>query len=161
MLTPRRLVIYLRLAAILCGIVLCALLLGPFQGLESAFGLTDKEAHIAAFFILSVGLFTIAPRSRRTDLGLMVLGFGLAVEIVQGLTGRSLSVGDFMADAIGVCAALIPGIVEGLRRQVQKYPDVDFQTLRSLDRRRSGRRAPGFTTGKTSPRRPGEAIARI
>ena len=161
MLTPRLLVRYLRLAAGVCGAGLIILLLGPFQGLESAFGLTDKEAHAATFFCVTAGLFCIAPKWRRTDLGLMVLGFGLAIEFLQGLTGRSMSISDFLADAVGVGAALVPGFIERLRHQVRKYPDVDFRTLRVLDRRRARSLTSGSKAVPAGSRNAGGAVRRV
>jgi hypothetical protein len=139
MFTPRLLVNCFRRVAVACGIGLCVLLLGPFQGLEREFGLTDKEAHVSAFFCLTAALFAVAPKWRRLDLGLMALAFGLTIELLQGMVGRSMSVSDFVADALGVGAALAPGVIEQLRYQRRRYPDVDFATLRLLDRRRAKR----------------------
>ncbi|WP_426042664.1 hypothetical protein [Brevundimonas sp. TWP2-3-4b1] len=133
--TPRRLVSLLRITAGVCAVGLTGLLLGPFQGLEQAFHLTDKEAHALAFFGVTLGLFAIAPRFRRTDLALGALAFGVLIELAQGLTGRSVSLIDLMADGVGILAALAPGMVERLRHHVRTSPDVDFASIRARDRR--------------------------
>ena len=65
-LTPRRLLTLCRAALWIGGVSLVVLMLGPFQGMERAFGLNDKAAHALAFYGLSIGLFLAAPRSRRT-----------------------------------------------------------------------------------------------
>ena len=133
--TPRQTVKALRIASVFALIGLTGLLLGPFQGLEQAFHLTDKEAHALAFFGVTLGLFAIAPQWRRTDLALAALAFGVLIELAQGLTGRSASLLDLMADSVGILAALAPGLVESLRHHVRTSPDVDFAVIRSLDRR--------------------------
>ena len=133
--TPNRLVALLRLAAAVSAMWFTVLLLGPFQGLEQVFHLTDKEAHALAFFGVTLGLFAIAPRWRRTDLALAALAFGVFIELAQGLTGRSVSLLDLLADGVGILAALAPGLVERLRHHVRTSPDIDFATIRSLDRR--------------------------
>lgn len=113
--TPRRLTLILRLSGLAASIGLSILLLGPFQGAETALGLTDKEAHAIGFFGLTLGLFALAPNRRRTDLALVAIFIGVVVELLQGLTGRSLSLADLGWDAIGVAAATLPGLIERLR----------------------------------------------
>lgn len=119
--TPNRLVLILRLAAVVAGLGLTLLLLGPFQGLERHLSLTDKEAHALAFFAVTIGLFVIAPRWRRTDLALVALALGVAIELAQGLTGRSASLMDLMADSVGIVAAVMPGVIERLRHHIRHH----------------------------------------
>ena len=134
--TPNRLVALLRLAAVVSVIGLTVLLLGPFQGLERMFHLTDREAHAIAFFGVTLGLFAIAPRWRRTDLALVALAFGVSIELAQGLTGRSASAMDLLADGVGILAALCPGLIERLRHPIRTSPDVDVEVIRAADRRK-------------------------
>jgi hypothetical protein len=110
--------------------------LGPFQGAEQRFGLSDKEAHAMAFFAVSVGLFLCAPHRRRLDLALMVLTFGVGIEVVQSLVGRDGDIADACADAIGVFGAVAPGMVERLRHHVRINPNVTFVQIAATDRRR-------------------------
>ncbi|WP_221230732.1 hypothetical protein [Brevundimonas variabilis] len=122
-------------------------MLGPFQGLEQSIGLNDTAAHVIAFYALTIIAFTVAPGRRRTDLAIMLLGFGLAIELAQAATGRSASLADLLADAAGITAALVPGFVERLRRDVRLYPSMSYAEIRRMDRRRA-RRAPA---SKPSP----------
>lgn len=140
-LTPRHLLIAGRLLAALTVVLATVLMLGPFQGLERSFGLSDVVAHAIVFYLLTVIAFLVAPSSRRTDLWVMVIGFGIAVEIVQGLTGRSASLSDLMADAAGATAALVPGLVERLRNDVRRHPRLSYRDIARLDRRRHVRAA--------------------
>ncbi|AQR63374.1 hypothetical protein BZG35_05550 [Brevundimonas sp. LM2] len=123
-------------------------MLGPFQGAEKAFGLTDTMAHAIAFYALSMGLFLCFPRWRRTDLAIVAMAIGVAVEVLQGMTGRSASVHDLLADGAGVLAATLPGLVERLRHQVRSNPYMSFADIRRYDRRTRRRRvkAPAVVT---------------
>lgn len=96
-------------------LTLVVLLLGPFQGLETRLGLSDKTAHAAAFYVLSLGLFASLPRIRRTDLAFGVAAFAAATEVAQTFTGRSGSFEDFAANAAGIAIAVLPAMVERLR----------------------------------------------
>jgi VanZ family protein len=103
---------------------LLVLLLGPFQGLEARLGLSDKTAHAAAFYVLSLGLFASFPRIRRTDLAFGVVGFAAATEIAQLFTGRSGSFEDLAADSAGIVIAVLPAMVERLRYSLHRAPEV-------------------------------------
>lgn len=141
MLTPRHALFLLRLLAVAGTVGLVILLLGPYQGLELRFGMTDKPAHAIAAFFFTQALFMVAPGWRRLDLALIVLLLGALVEVAQGATGRSMSISDFAADGLGVSVALVPGLIEQLRRHVRTSPDVAFAEIRKGDRRQSrGRR---------------------
>lgn len=135
MLTPRRIVLAARLAFVIASVALAVLMLGPFQGLEQVFGLNDKAAHAIAFYGLASGLFLIAPRQRRDDLTLFVIAAAFAVELLQALTGRSVSMADFLAGAAGAGAAWAPGRIEQLRRAFRRAPDLTFSEIARGDRR--------------------------
>lgn len=134
--TPDRLVTLLRAGAVVSAIGLTVLFLGPFTYLVDVFHVTDKEAHALIFFGVTLTLFAVAPNWRRTDLALVALGFGVLIELAQGLTGRSVSLMDLAANTVGILAALLPGLVERLRRYVRTAPDVAFADIRTTDRRR-------------------------
>lgn len=144
LLTPHRIILVLRAVT---GLSVCAVLiltLGPFQGLEARIGLSDKAAHALAFYILTLLLFSIAPRRRRTDLALAALALGILIELSQGLTGRSLSILDFLADALGVAAATAPAWIERFRHSARRRPFLVLGAA-EYDRHtgpRSGRGAP-------------------
>jgi hypothetical protein len=141
LLTPSAILAVLRILAVGCGLALAGLMLGPFQGLERLFGLSDFAAHAVAAFALCLGLFTVAPAWRRLDLALVVLGLGLLMELAQALTGRSLSLADFGADCLGVAAAVLPGKIEAFRQAVRTTPYADVFDLLRRDPRRARRAA--------------------
>ena len=114
MLTPRRIVMAARLVFVMASLGMAVLMLGPFQGLEQMFGLDDKAAHAVAFYGVASGLFLIAPNQRRDDLALYVIAAAFGAELLQALTGRSVSVIDFLAGAAGVAAAWAPWSYERL-----------------------------------------------
>jgi len=113
----------IRLAVALGFTLMTVLLLGPFQGLEVHLGLSDKTAHAAAFYLLSLGVFASLPHQRRTDLALWVLAFAATTEIAQGFTGRSASLEDLLADAVGIVIAVLPAMVERLRYRLNRAPE--------------------------------------
>lgn len=108
-------VVYIRLCLVLLAITIGILVLGPFSQAEESLGLTDKEAHIIAFFGLTVMMQLAFPRVRRMDMALGVLLLGAMIEVAQLFTGRSASVGDWLADLIGVAVATIPSYAETFR----------------------------------------------
>jgi hypothetical protein len=135
LLTPDRLIRMLRPAAAVCALGLAVLMLGPFHGVERVFGLTDGPAHAIAFFWIATGLFAIAPEWRRGDIALAALLIAVLSETLQGLTGRSLSLLELAADAVGIVVAMIPGWVERLRSLARSHPDATFAEIRAMDRR--------------------------
>lgn len=117
-------ILHVRVAVGVGFAAMVVLLLGPFQGLEQHFGLSDKTAHAAAFYVLSLALFAALPGLRRTDLALGLLAFAAATEIGQTMTGRSGSIADFAADGTGVLIAVLPAMVERLRYILGRAPAV-------------------------------------
>ena len=136
MTTPRQVVALARVLFIGFALVLTGALLGPFQGAEKHIGLSDVVAHVLAFYGLSVAILAVAPRSRREDLALIVVAFAIATEVIQGVTGRNMSLWDFGADMGGLVAAMLPSYVDRLRYLVRTQPDLDFAIIAAEDRRR-------------------------
>lgn len=118
-----------RAALALGSAVAVFLMLGPFQGAERLLLLSDKQAHAIAFFTLTSLSFLAAPRVRKTDLALSALALGAAVEVAQLSVGRSASVLDLSADAVGVFMAWAPAHFESIRRRAR----VERRTGRRLD----------------------------
>ncbi|WAC60544.1 hypothetical protein [Brevundimonas sp. SL130] len=139
MLTSRRIILAARLLFIFAATGMCVLMLGPFQGLEQAFGLNDKAAHAIAFYAVTVGLFLIAPSRRRDDLVIFVIAAALAAEGLQFFTGRSVSMGDFLAGAAGAAAAWLPGFVEQVRHAARRHPNLTLAQASAFSRRRRAR----------------------
>jgi VanZ family protein len=71
----------------------------------------DKAKHFIVFYVLS-GLASLAlPQSRLSRIGLVMLAFGGAIEILQGFVGRDASWFDLLADGCGISAAFGPMLV--------------------------------------------------
>ena len=136
MLTPRHIVMAARLVFVAASLGMAVLMLGPFQGLEQMFGLNDKAAHVVAFY--GVALFVVAA--------------AFAAELLQGLTGRSVSIVDFLAGSAGVLAAWAPGRIEQIRQAFRRSPDLTFAEIARADRRLRRRR--------TAVGRPGPSLVR-
>lgn len=150
-LTPRTIVRFARAGAAVSTLSLAFLMLGPFQGLEQAFGLSDTAAHAIAFFAATTGLFLIAPNWRRGDIALGAAAFGVLIEGLQGLTGRSMSMTDVLADLLGIGVALVPGLIEQVRWMARAHPDLTLAEINALDRRRArGQMADQTTDGQAT-----------
>ncbi len=146
--TPSRYLLFARLGfGALCLTATALMLVKSFQGLEAVFGLNDKAAHALAFYGLSLSLFAVAPRSRRQDLCLLAVAAALLIEVLQHFTGRSMSIGDFLAGTGGVAAAWAPGKAEDIRRFFRGESDlratnkVQSEGMPSIGQARSSRAA--------------------
>ena len=64
----------------------------------------DKAKHFIVFYGLTFLASLALPKSRYWKIGLVLLGFGIAIEILQGLpiVGRDADVFDIVADALGI-----------------------------------------------------------
>ncbi|WP_066686058.1 VanZ family protein [Caulobacter sp. CCH9-E1] len=64
----------------------------------------DKAKHFIVFYGLTFLATMALPRSRYWKIGAVLLGFGIAIEILQGLpiVGRDADVFDIVADTLGV-----------------------------------------------------------
>lgn len=152
MLTPNRIVTAAR-AVLMVGSILAAfLMLGPFQGMEQSFNLSDKTAHALAFGILTAISFLAFPRMRRTDLVNAALIMGAAVEVVQMFdAGRTASFADWAADAAGILTVYGSSLIEGVRKMARENGDVSLSALAKIDRRRTRKRIKiVFTPGSTA-----------
>lgn len=98
---PLRLGLYALAVAIL--LVMCLL---PNKDLPDP-GTGDRFEHAAAWFVLTVTGYVLAPE-RRVAIPAFAVVFGVAVEILQGITptGRHSDPLDFVADLQGVALAV-------------------------------------------------------
>jgi len=64
----------------------------------------DKARHFIVFYGLTFLAMAALPKSRFWKIGLVLLGFGIAIEILQGLPviGRDCDPFDVVADACGI-----------------------------------------------------------
>ncbi|MDB5455145.1 MAG: hypothetical protein JWP92_730 [Caulobacter sp.] len=134
------------------------LMLGPFQGAEAMFGLTDKAAHALTFAALISLAFISYPNLRRADMALTAIMLAGGVELAQLGTGRDGSLADWAAGAGGVIAVYLPGQIERLRYLAREHGDISFAALKANDRRsrtqflgvdfaRRQQKAPGLRRG--------------
>lgn len=137
----------MRIGVTAAALGLLGLMLGPFQGLERELGMGDYQAHALAFYGVTLLVFLVAPRSRRSDLVLILFGVGLLIELAQGVVGRAMSLTDVLANTLGIAAAYAPGLAEQVRRQLRHHPDRSITTMDRLDRRR---RAPSSATASSA-----------
>ncbi|HVZ70189.1 MAG TPA: VanZ family protein [Rhizomicrobium sp.] len=94
-----------RLAMAAFWIVLAAVAWGELSPGGIGFNVWDKLQHFAAYALLA-GLITVALEARKWWLwGLLgLIAYGGCLEILQSLVGRDMSVGDEMANTLGVIA---------------------------------------------------------
>lgn len=146
MLTPNHVVTIARAGLLIGVLTVTTLTLGPFQGAEHIFGLTDKSAHAIAFGILTAVSFLAFPRMRRADLARTALILGAGIEAAQLFGDRSASLGDWAADAVGVLTVYGSSLIESVRQTAREQGSVPFTTLAAGDRRRVRKTAKGVLT---------------
>lgn len=144
MLTPHLTVTAARVVLALGTLVAAVLMLGPFQGLEQAFGLTDTSAHAIAFGGLTALAFMAFPHMRRADLAAAALILGGAVEIAQLSGGRSASLIDWSSDACGILVVYGASLIEGGRKLAREQRTTPLPTLKAQDRRKPRRLGKAF-----------------
>lgn len=140
MVKPVHFVAAARLTLLLGALTVTVLTLGPFQGAESHFGLTDKEAHAIAFGGLLAVSFLAFPRMRRNDLTIAALVLGGAIEVAQIIAHRDGNIPDWLADATGILIVYGAGMIETVRKMAREQGDLTFAQIAQMDRRRGRRR---------------------
>jgi len=81
----------------------------------------DKAKHFIVFYVLSILASLALPQSRLHRIGLVILAFGGAIEILQGFVGRDASWFDLFADACGISAAFGPMLVNKWWRSEARF----------------------------------------
>ena len=94
-------------AAILSILILLTLMIGPFGGLESSTGISDKIGHVAAFAVIAVSLAVLFPRWSLWLIAAASLATGVSIEIIQGFVGRDADALDVAADIVGIAMACL------------------------------------------------------
>lgn len=115
---PRRVRLGLYALAALILLVLCVT---PSQDLPDP-GTGDRFEHMAAWFVLTLTGFVLAPR-RRLAIPAFALAYGALIEVLQAAMpfGRHGDPRDLLADAIGVALACLAWLV--LRRLAPRIID--------------------------------------
>ncbi len=141
-LTPHRVLIVLRGAAVLGGLAALIALAGPFKYSQLGLPFPDTVAHALLFYGLGVLMLSALPRSRTADLAAALVGLGVASEVAQSLVGREASLHDFAGDLIGVSLVILPVYLNRFRDLVRTYPHATFADLRRMDRRQRAATSP-------------------
>ncbi len=94
----------LKPAAAAAVLILLGLMLGPFGEVEARIG-SDKVGHVIAFAVIAVSLAVLRPRWSLPVVAAAALAIGVAVEIIQGQTGRDADLFDVLADMVGIALA--------------------------------------------------------
>ncbi|TCS10188.1 VanZ family protein [Caulobacter sp. BK020] len=83
----------------------------------------DKAKHFLVFYVLSILASLALPQSRLHRVGLVLLAFGGAIEVLQALpiVHRDASWFDLLADACGISAALGPMLVSQWWRKTARF----------------------------------------
>lgn len=115
---PRRVRLGLYALATLILLVLCVT---PSEDLPDP-GTGDRFEHMAAWFVLTLTGFVLAPR-RRLAIPAFALAYGVLIEVLQAAMpfGRHGDPRDLLADAIGVALACLAWLV--LRRLAPRMID--------------------------------------
>ena len=112
---PRLIRLGLYAVATVILLVLCLL---PSQDLPDT-GTGDRFEHTAAWFVLTITGYLLAP-NRRLAIPAFALAYGVLIEVLQAsaVTGRHGDLADFLADSLGVGLAVLVFLAVGwLRRR--------------------------------------------
>jgi hypothetical protein len=152
MFKPVHFVAAARLALLAGSLTVAVLTLGPFQGAEANFGLSDKAAHAIAFGGLLAVSFLAFPKMRRNDLAVAALVMGAAIEVAQVIAHRDGNIPDWLADAFGILTIYGASMIETVRKMARDQGELSFAQIAALDRRRGRRQAVAFepTTVETN-----------
>lgn len=74
---------------------------------DPVFKISDVILHALAFYLLTGALASAHFELRLSPTWIWMLGYGVAIEAVQALTGRSPELKDLAVDAAGIAAALV------------------------------------------------------
>lgn len=82
-------------------------------GRPSIGGLSDKVWHATAFYVLTLSAACAAPRLPIAYTAAALAALGVAIELLQRLpaVNRSMSFADWIADLVGIAAAVAPALV--------------------------------------------------
>jgi VanZ family protein len=97
----------LRLVAVAILVVSLTMMIGPFGGVESTSGVSDKVAHFVVFGLILWSFGVLFRRLPRLWAAVLAVALGGAVEVVQGLVGRDADWLDLAADTAGIAFALL------------------------------------------------------
>ena len=77
---------------------------------------SDKVNHVIIFYALMVGAVIALPTWRVWIIGLVLMIFGVGIELAQSFVGRKFGVTDALANGVGVLLVLLPLYAAKVRR---------------------------------------------
>jgi VanZ family protein len=128
-----RITLLVRGCLVVLTISICVLVFGPFSGDEASFGLTDKEAHVLAFYVLTALGLAGLPNLRKWDVALMCVAVGGLIEVIQPFVGRDGNIADWVADSLGVGLCIAPMLMGSLRALMRQSHDPEAPQRRAGD----------------------------
>ncbi len=102
------------------GVATGSLLPGPVVQVISY---NDKVMHASSYFVLMVWFGGLYPRSKHLRIAVALLGLGVALDLLQGLTAtRSLDIFDIAANTVGLVLglALSTSLLEGWCQRLER-----------------------------------------
>ncbi len=102
------------------GVATGSLLPGPVVQVISY---NDKVMHASSYFVLMVWFGGLYPRSKHLRIAVALLGLGVALDLLQGLTAtRSLDIFDIAANSVGLVLglALSTSLLEGWCQRLER-----------------------------------------
>jgi VanZ family protein len=106
---------------LVAGVAVASLLPGPV--VADLVSLNDKFEHAVSYFVLMTWFGGLYPRALHPRVAIALLAFGVALDLLQGLTEtRSLEALDILADVVGLALglALSMTVLEGWCQRVER-----------------------------------------
>jgi VanZ family protein len=103
------------------GVATGSLLPGPI--VAEVMSYNDKVMHASSYFVLMVWFGGLYPRSKHLRIAVALLGLGIALDLLQGLTAtRSLDIFDILANTVGLVLGLVlsMSLLEGWCQRLER-----------------------------------------
>lgn len=81
---------------------------------------SDKANHVIVFYALMVAAVTAFPAWRTWIIAVILMIFGVGIEVAQSFVGREFGVIDALANGLGVLLVLLPLYVAEMRRSLSR-----------------------------------------
>jgi VanZ family protein len=103
------------------GVATGSLLPGPVVAQVMSYN--DKLMHASSYFVLMVWFGGLYPRGKHLRIAVALLGLGVALDLLQGLTAtRSLDIFDIAANTVGLVLGLVlsMSLLEGWCQRLER-----------------------------------------
>ncbi len=106
---------------LIAGVATGSLLPGPI--VAEVLNYNDKVMHASSYFVLMVWFGGLYPRSKHLRIAVALLGLGVALDLLKGLTAtRSLDIFDIAANTFGLLLglALSTSLLQGWCQRLER-----------------------------------------